>query len=174
LVAIRLLGTGYRRICRDRFASVASVFGSVFDHLAVPCCINAYLNDGFTRLRHCGAKMNLGGISIHAFDVSRGIAAAGLRVELKGPDGELLADGKIGAAGALDHPIVRGDGLTATGTYEAVFHIGDWYRAQGVAVPAPAFLEVVPYRFGVADLAQHYHLPLKMTPWGFSLFRGGA
>ena len=38
----------------------------------------------------------------------------------------------------------------------------------------PAFLEVVPYRFGVADLAQHYHLPLKMTPWGFSLFRGGA
>jgi 5-hydroxyisourate hydrolase len=118
--------------------------------------------------------MKPGGISIHAFDVSRGIAAADLRVELKAPDGRLLADGKIGATGALDHPIVRGDGLTATGTYEAIFHIGDWYRAQGVAVPTPAFLEKAPYRFGVADLAQHYHLPLKMTPWGFSLFRGGA
>lgn len=115
-----------------------------------------------------------GGISIHVFDVSRGIAAAGLRVELMGPDGKKLADGAINATGVLDHPTIRGDGLTATGTYEAVFHIGDWYRAQGVAVPSPTFLEIVPYRFGIADLAQHYHLPLKMTPWGFSLFRGGA
>ena len=118
--------------------------------------------------------MPSGGISIHVFDVSRGIAAAGLRVELRGPDGKLLADGTVGATGAFDHPTVRGEGITATGTYEALFHIGDWYRAQGVALPRPAFLEVVPYRFGIADLAQHYHLPLKMTPWGFSLFRGGA
>jgi 5-hydroxyisourate hydrolase len=70
--------------------------------------------------------------------------------------------------------MVRGEGLTTTGTYEALFHIGDWYRSEGIALPTPAFLETVPYRFGVADLAQHYHLPLKMTPWGFSLFRGGA
>ncbi|CAN5920369.1 hydroxyisourate hydrolase [soil metagenome] len=115
-----------------------------------------------------------GGISIHAFDVSRGIAAAGLRVELKGPDGKPLAEGRMNASGVLDHPILRGEGLTATGTYETVFYIGDWYRAQGVALPSPAFLETVPYRFGIADLAPHYHLPLKMTPWGFSLFRGGA
>ena len=115
-----------------------------------------------------------GGISIHVFDVSRGIAAAGLRVELSGPDGTLLASGAINVSGVLDHPTARGEGLVATGIYEAMFHIGDWYRAKGVAVPSPAFLEAVPYRFGVADLAQHYHLPLKMTPWGFSLFRGGA
>ena len=118
--------------------------------------------------------MAAGGISIHVFDVSRGIAASGLRVDLRGPDSKLLADGSIGTSGAFDHPIVRGEGLIMTGTYEAVFHIGDWYRAQGVALPSPAFLEIVPYRFGIADLAQHYHLPLKMTPWGFSLFRGGA
>jgi 5-hydroxyisourate hydrolase len=117
---------------------------------------------------------DIGGISIHVFDVSHGIAAAGLRVELRGPDDRLLADGKINATGILDHPTVRGEGLFATGTYEALFHIGTWYRAQGVALPSPAFLETVSYRFGVADLAQHYHLPLKMTPWGFSLFRGGA
>ncbi|MBM3619070.1 MAG: hydroxyisourate hydrolase [Alphaproteobacteria bacterium] len=118
--------------------------------------------------------MPAGGISIHVFDVSRGIAAAGLRVELRGPEGRSLADGVVGASGAFDHPTVRGEGVTATGVYEALFHVGDWYRAQGVALPRPAFLEVVPYRFGIADLAQHYHLPLKMTPWGFSLFRGGA
>ena len=118
--------------------------------------------------------MKAGGISIHVFDVSRGVAATGLRVELRGPDREALVDGRINATGVLDHPTMRGEGLTATGTYEAVFHIGDWYRAQGIAVPKPAFLEIVPYCFGIADLAQHYHLPLKMTPWGFSLFRGGA
>lgn len=118
--------------------------------------------------------MAVGGISIHVFDASRGIAASGLRVELRGPDGTVLADGTVGASGAFDDPTARGEGLRATGVYEAAFHIGDWYRAQGVAVPRPAFLEIVPYRFGVADLTQHYHLPLKMTPWGFSLFRGGA
>jgi 5-hydroxyisourate hydrolase len=109
-----------------------------------------------------------GGISIHVYDVSRGVPAAGLRVELRGPDGKLLVDAQTAKPGTLDGP------TPLVGTYEAVFHVGDWYRAQGVAVPTPAFLEVVPYRFGVADLAQHYHLPLKMTPWGFSLFRGGA
>ena len=109
-----------------------------------------------------------GGISIHVFDVSRGIAAAGLLVEVHGPDRKALANGHTGVQGTLDCP------TPATGLYEALFHVGDWYRAQGVAVPSPAFLETVPYRFGIADLAQHYHLPLKMTPWGFSLFRGGA
>jgi 5-hydroxyisourate hydrolase len=109
-----------------------------------------------------------GGISIHVYDVSRGVPAAGLRVELRGPDGKLLVDAQTAKPGTLDGP------TPLVGIYEAVFHIGDWYRAQGVAVPTPAFLETVPYRFGVADLAQHYHLPLKMTPWGFSLFRGGA
>ena len=109
-----------------------------------------------------------GGISIHIYDVSRGVPAAGLRVEVRGPAGDLLIDAQTTNAGTMDAP------TPLTGLYEAQFHIGDWYRDRGVAVPSPAFLEVVPYRFGVADLAQHYHLPLKMTPWGFSLFRGGA
>jgi 5-hydroxyisourate hydrolase len=109
-----------------------------------------------------------GGISLHVFDVSRGVPADGLRVEVKGPDGAMLLDARTSPQGTLDCR------SPATGTYEAIFHIGDWFRARGVKVPAPAFLEVVPFRFGIADTAQHYHLPLKMTPWGFSLFRGGA
>ena len=109
-----------------------------------------------------------GGISLHVFDVSRGVPADGLRVEVKGPDGTTLLDGRTTPQGTLDcrSPV--------TGTYEAIFHIGEWFRARGVKLPSPAFLEVVPFRFGIADLAQHYHLPLKMTPWGISLFRGGA
>ena len=109
------------------------------------------------------------GLSIHAWDVSRGIAAAGMRVEVKGPDGRTLLDRPVDARGVLELPE-----MLAAGLYEAVFHVGDWYRAQGVPLPKPAFLEVVPYRFGIADPTQHYHLPFKMTPWGFSLFRGGA
>ena len=126
------------------------------------------------RLRVRTVQLMAGGISIHVYDVSRGVPAGGLRVELNGPDGKSLASGAVGPGGAFDHPTVRGEGLLATGTYEALFHIGTWYRTQGVALPSPAFLETVSFRFGIADLAQHYHLPLKMTPWGFSLFRGGA
>ena len=110
----------------------------------------------------------MAGISIHVYDVSRGVPASGLRVEVRSPEGKVLVDQQIAATGTLECA------TPLTGTYEAIFHVGDWYRAQGVAVPKPAFLEAVPYRFGIADLAQHYHLPLKMTPWGFSLFRGGA
>ncbi|MGE0421355.1 MAG: hydroxyisourate hydrolase [Reyranellaceae bacterium] len=69
--------------------------------------------------------MPAGGISIHVFDVSRGIAAAGLRIELRGPDGNLLADGSVGADGAFEHPSVRGEGITAPGIHEVMFHVGD-------------------------------------------------
>jgi 5-hydroxyisourate hydrolase len=110
-----------------------------------------------------------GGVSIHAYDVASGVPAAGLRVELRAPDGKVLIDRPTDARGVLELA-----GVPSTGLYEATFHVGDWYRARSVALPEPAFLERVPFRFGVADLAQHYHLPIKMTPWGFSLFRGGA
>ena len=115
-----------------------------------------------------------GGISLHAVDVARGVPAGGMRVELYAlRDGQRdrLAESRLCANGALDHPVVGGDGVTA-GVYEAVFHIGPWLRAQGVGPAEPAFLEEAPFRFTVTDLDQHYHLPLKFTPWGYSLFRG--
>ena len=120
-----------------------------------------------------------GGLSIHCVDVASGRVAVGLRVALQrlGPDGlpqgPLIAEGAVGSNGLLAHPALM-SGAIAAGGYEVRFHVGDFYRAQGVAVPDPAFLEVVPYRFHIADTAQHYHLPFKFTAWGFSLFRGGA
>ena len=116
-----------------------------------------------------------GGISIHVYDVSRGVPAGGTaRRTERARTASLLASGAVGPGGAFDHPTVRGEGLWPPAPTRRRSTSATWYRAQGVALPSPAFLEAVPYRFGVADLAQHYHLPLKMTPWGFSLFRGGA
>ena len=60
------------------------------------------------------------------------------------------------------------------GFYEARFHVADYYRAAASRLPAVPFLDVIAYRFGVADPEAHYHLPMKCTPWGYSCFRGGA
>lgn len=119
------------------------------------------------------------GLSIHCVDVACGRVAAGLRVAVQrlGPDGlphgPLIAEGCVGSNGLLAHPALMSEAITAGG-YEVRFEVGDFYRSQGVAMPGPAFLEVVPYRFHIADTAQHVHLPFKFTAWGFSLFRGGA
>jgi len=115
------------------------------------------------------------GLSIHVIDVAHGIPASGMRVELWRRDGHSLrlADAQVGGNGAVDLAGLATATLPA-GLYEAVFHVGAWYRDRDPSLPQPAFLDVVPFRFGIADPAQHYHLPLKLTPWGFSLFRGGA
>jgi 5-hydroxyisourate hydrolase len=60
----------------------------------------------------------------------------------------------------------------ATGTYELVFHAGDYLRSTGVTLPDPAFLELVPLRFGIADADSHYHVPLLLSPYGYSTYRG--
>ena len=112
------------------------------------------------------------GISIHVVDVSRGIVAAGMQVALHGPDGKSIAQGALAPNGTLDDPALTQ--TFAPGTYRATFHVADYYRAAGIALPTVPFLDVVTYDFGIADPAQHYHLPFKCTPWGYSCFRGGA
>jgi 5-hydroxyisourate hydrolase len=111
------------------------------------------------------------GVSIHVVDVSRGIVAAGMRVEFL-RDGKLIAAGSISARGLLEDKALNEKFSRAS--YEARFHIGAWYRQQGVALPAPPFFDVVHYVFGISDPEQHFHLPFKCTPWGYSCFRGGA
>ena len=117
-----------------------------------------------------------GGISLHAVDVARGVPAQGMRVELWAltPTRRLVAEGVLGANGQLDHPSVRGEGVAA-GSHEALFHVGDYLRAQdgpGGGPEASPFLEVLPFRFELRDVSQHIHLPLKFTAWGCALFRG--
>lgn len=111
------------------------------------------------------------GISIHVVDVSRGIVATGMRVELR-HDGSVVAEGHVAANGLLEHPALKA--RFAAGSYQATFHVADYYRRAGVALPANPFLDVVRYDFGLDQPEQHYHLPFKCTPWGYSCFRGGA
>jgi 5-hydroxyisourate hydrolase len=95
-----------------------------------------------------------------------------MRIEIYAltPEWKMIADGLLGKSGALDHAIAQ-DRLSV-GSYEVLFYAGDFFAAAGVAQTKPPFLGVVPFRFQVADPAQHYHLPMKMTPWGFSVYRG--
>ena len=113
------------------------------------------------------------GLSIHVVDVSRGIVAAGMKVELfaLAPLRRILVAGKISENGVLQSPLL--DAQFERGDYEAVFHVADWYRAQGVRLPQVPFLSSVVFRFGMDEPEQHYHLPFKCTPWGYSCFRGG-
>lgn len=112
------------------------------------------------------------GLSIHVVDVTRGVPAAGMRVEVfaLGTSRQKIADGVMAKSGALDHPISTT--RLEPGTYEVVFHAGDFFSRQGVAQSNPPFFSEVPFRFNIADAEQHYHLPMKITPWGFSLYRG--
>lgn len=114
------------------------------------------------------------GVSIHVVDVSRGVVAIGMRVELYAVSAapRLIASGSVSKAGVLADPAL--DRTFEAGFYEARFFVADYYRgAIGTATPVP-FLDVIHYRFGIAEPAQHYHLPMKCTPWGYSCFRGGA
>jgi 5-hydroxyisourate hydrolase len=114
-----------------------------------------------------------GGISIHGVDVTRGLPAVGMKIEVFQLGVQTpIATGILSSQGTLDHPIAQGEKVES-GIYEVVFHVGEFYRQIGYALPDRPFLDVVPFRFGISDVAQHYHLPLKVSPWGFSLFRGG-
>jgi len=110
-----------------------------------------------------------GGISVHAVDVANGRPALGLRVSIwrVAPDRTLLAEGQLGADGTLQAPVVKGDGVTA-GEYEVLFHVGEFFGAN----EQTKFLTTVPFRFAIDKIEEHFHLPLKFTPWGYSLFRG--
>jgi 5-hydroxyisourate hydrolase len=97
-------------------------------------------------------------------DVARGRPAQGMQVDIYALEGlrKVIASGKLAAGGMLDHPVARGEGVKP-GSYEVIFHVGEYLRATGAPTSTPPFLDLVPFRFTVAD-AQHYHLPFKFTP----------
>ena len=112
------------------------------------------------------------GLSLHVVDVAQGRPAAGMRVQVfhVGQDTRRLAEAHLTAMGTLDHPITST--TLEAGTYEVVFHAGAFFAGSDLGLSDPPFLDMVPFRFNIADPAAHCHLPLKITPWGFSLYRG--
>lgn len=115
-----------------------------------------------------------GYLTTHVLDTARGLPAAGLSIRLYLLEGEkrtLLADVTTNADGRTDTPILPQDTF-ATGTYELEFDAGAYLTAQGTPREDPRFLEVIPIRFGISDPAAHYHVPLLLSPFGYSTYRG--
>lgn len=115
----------------------------------------------------------MGRLTTHVLDTASGRPAAGVRIDLESLDGgeRRLKTVVTNADGRVDGAILEGAALAA-GTYQLVFHAGDYLRAGGVALPSPAFLDVIPIRFGISDVDAHYHVPLLISPYGYSTYRG--
>ena len=115
----------------------------------------------------------MGRLTTHVLDTATGKPAAGLTIELYLLDGGpvLLKTILTNADGRADGPLLEGPAFMR-GHYELRFHAGDYLRAAGVALAEPAFLDVVPIRFGIADASQHFHVPLLLSPYGYSTYRG--
>jgi 5-hydroxyisourate hydrolase len=118
-------------------------------------------------------EQHMGRLTTHVLDTATGKPAAGLAIELYRIDKqeERVTAARTNADGRIDGPLVEGAAFVP-GVYELRFHAGDYLRAAGARLPDPAFLDVVPIRFGVADAAAHYHVPLLLSPYGYATYRG--
>ena len=114
-----------------------------------------------------------GYLTTHVLDTARGCPAAGLNIELYRLEGESRTHLKTlvtNEDGRTDTQILPAAEF-ATGTYELVFHAGAYLDASGTPPETPRFLDVIPLRFGMSE-AQHYHVPLLLSPFGYSTYRG--
>lgn len=116
-----------------------------------------------------------GGLTTHVLDTAHGRPAAGLRVDLSivEADGRtrLVRTVTMNADGRCDAPLLGPDEMQVA-RYELLFHVGTYFRATGVALPDPPFLDTVPVRFAIADRAARYHVPLLVSPYGYVTYRG--
>ncbi|XDZ65835.1 hydroxyisourate hydrolase [Alphaproteobacteria bacterium LSUCC0684] len=118
----------------------------------------------------------MGRLTTHVLDTSLGVPAAGLQIVLQrrgGSDGQLIDIAKVmtNSDGRVDGPLLEGDALQA-GRYRLIFSAGAYFRAQGIELPEYAFLDDVVIDFGISDPDQHYHVPLLLSPYGYSTYRG--
>lgn len=115
-----------------------------------------------------------GRLTTHVLDTTSGRPAAGVRIILRhceAPEGTILVDTITNDDGRCDAPLLEGDAF-CVGQYQLIFHAGDYFRANGISLSEPAFLDVVPINFGISDPAAHYHVPLLISPYAYSTYRG--
>jgi len=115
-----------------------------------------------------------GRLTTHVLDTAQGRPAAGVRIELYRDEAagrRRLGEVMTNADGRCEAPLLSGAEFE-TGCYELIFHVGVYFQAQEVALPRPPFLDQVPLRFGIAEVDGHYHVPLLISPYGYSTYRG--
>ncbi len=115
-----------------------------------------------------------GYLTTHVLDTARGVPAEGLRItlhRLTGQGPEKLAEMVTNEDGRTNAPILP-KGAFTTGRYELVFHAGAYLDAIGAPAESPRFLDEIPIRFGISDADAHYHVPLLLSPFSFSTYRG--
>ena len=115
-----------------------------------------------------------GWLSTHVLDTAAGTPAAGMRIELfrlSIDSREKIAEAVTNADGRTDAPMLAGAQFR-TGVYELVFHAGPYFDRVSPGLPSPKFLADVPIRFGIGDAGAHYHVPLLVSPWAYSTYRG--
>ena len=116
----------------------------------------------------------MGRLTTHILDTAHGRPGAGIVIQLHRLDGDrrrLLGRFCSNDDGRCDAPLLAGEEF-ASGVYELDFAVGDYYAALGLALPQPRFIDVVTLRFGIADAAAHYHVPLLVSPYSYSTYRG--
>jgi 5-hydroxyisourate hydrolase len=117
----------------------------------------------------------MGQLTTHVLDISAGLPAAGVRIEVHSAGPGLpvvLASVATGKDGRCAAPLLAGETFRA-GRYVMTFHVAEYFRGRGLALPEPAFLEEAVIRIGIAQADQHYHVPLLVSPWSYSIYRGG-
>jgi 5-hydroxyisourate hydrolase len=117
----------------------------------------------------------MGQLTTHVLDTSAGLPAAGIRIEvhdLAVATPRLLVTVATGLDGRCPAPLLTGSDFHS-GRYALTFYVSEYFLARGFALPVPAFIEDVVVRVGIADAAQHYHVPLLISPWSYSVYRGG-
>jgi 5-hydroxyisourate hydrolase len=112
----------------------------------------------------------MSGLTTHVLDTMHGRPAAGVALRLL-KAGEEVAQAVTNADGRCDGPLLGGEALKA-GAYRLEFDVGAYYRAAGVDLARPAFLETVAVEFSIAEAGTHYHVPLLVSPYGYSTYRG--
>lgn len=116
----------------------------------------------------------MGKLTTHVLDLHAGLPAAGVMLELHALDGATpvrVASAVTNADGRCDGPLLSGNCLLP-GRYELSFHVADYYRSRGVPLASVPFVDVAVIRFGIASSSENYHVPLLVSPWSYSTYRG--
>lgn len=113
-------------------------------------------------------------LSTHVLDTAAGKPAAGMKIDLailENGRWRALASVRTNADGRTDEPLLAGDAMRK-GEFRLLFHVAEYFRGAGLALPEPAFIDRVPVRFGIADPGGNYHVPLLCSPWSYTTYRG--